>query len=127
MSNLKSMATLAKERLKRGNYTNAEKAKAKNAMNINSYFLKNFNSIQKLKSKVEFVSISSEIEDSFVNKVNQILSSQTEVYNPIGQLVDKAIYDNLSEVEKQFYVLTIVDKFNKVKQNYNYYCNQKIG
>ena len=38
-NNLKSMASIAKERLKRGLYTNAEKIKARNAMNVNSYFI----------------------------------------------------------------------------------------
>ncbi len=126
-SNLKSMASLAKERLKRGLYSNAEKAKAKSAMAINSYFVKNFNSIKKLNSKVEFVSISNEIDDKFVCKVYDILKSNREIYNPIGLLVDNDVYSKLNDVEKQFYVLNIVDKYNKIKNQYFQSYGEKIS
>lgn len=126
-SNLKSMASLAKERLKRGLYSNAEKAKAKSAMAINSYFVKNFNSIKKLNSKVEFVSISNEIDDKFVCKVYDILKSNREIYNPIGLLVDNDVYSKLNDVEKQFYVLNIVDKYNKIKNQYFHSYGEKIS
>ena len=126
-SNLKSMASLAKERLKRGLYSNAEKAKAKSAMAINSYFVKNFNSIKKLNSKVEFISISNEIDDKFVCKVYDILKSNREIYNPIGLLVDNDVYSKLNDVEKQFYVLNIVDKYNKIKNQYFQSYGEKIS
>ena len=117
-NDLKNMATLAKERLKRGLYTNAEKAKAKNAMNINSYFVKNLNSFKKLTGNAEFVIINEEVDPKFVNKVQAILNSSEEVFNPIGRLVDKQIYNGLTDIQKQFYVLSIVDKYNKIKSEY---------
>ena len=78
-NNLKSMASIAKERLRKGLYTNAEKIKAKNAMNVNSYFIKNFNSMKKLNSQIEFVTISNEIDEQFVNKVYSILNSDIDI------------------------------------------------
>lgn len=117
-NNLKSMASIAKQRLKRGMYTNAEKIKAKNAMNINSYFIKNFNALQKINSQAEFVTISNEIDEQFVSKVYSILNSETDVYNPIGRLVDNNVYNLLSDIEKQFYILNIADKYNKIKEEY---------
>lgn len=117
-NNLKNMATLAKERLKKGMYSNAEKAKAKTAMNINSYFIKNFHSLKKLTGNAEFIIINEDIEESFVNKVYGMLNSSEEIFNPIGRLVDNKVYDKLTDIQKQFYVLNIVDKYNKIKNEY---------
>lgn len=126
MSNLKSMASLAKERLKRGMYTNAERIKAKNAMNINSYFIKNLNALKKMNCQAEFVTITDEIDESFINKVYAILNSDKEIYNPIGMLVDQNIYSGLNDIEKQCYIFSIVDKYNKIKNLY-YENLAKIG
>ena len=117
-NNLKSMASIAKERLRKGLYTNAEKIKAKNAMNVNSYFIKNFNSMKKLNSQIEFVTISNEIDENFVNKVYSILNIENEIYNPIGRLVDLSVYEGLTDVEKQSYILNVADKYNKIKEEY---------
>ncbi len=125
-NNLKSMASIAKERLKRGAYSNAERIKAKNEMNVNSYFVKNFNALQKLNCKAEFKTISNEIDEQFISKVYSILNSSEDVYNPIGRLVDGNVYASLTDVEKQFYVLTLADKYNKIKEEY-YATSQKIG
>ena len=125
-NNLKSMASIAKERLKRGTYSNAERIKAKNEMNVNSYFVKNFNALKRLNSKAEFKTINNEIDDVFISKVYSILSSTEDVYNPIGRLMDHALFSELSEIEKQFYILSLSDKYNKIKDSY-FNEMQKIG
>ncbi len=126
MSNLKNMANLAKERLKRGMYTNAERIKAKNAMNVNSYFVKNLNALKKMNCKAEFKTITDEIDDKFIGKVYAILNSDKDVYNPIGRLVDQNEYSKLNEIEKQCYIFSIVDKYNKIKNSY-FETLSKIG
>lgn len=126
-NNLKDMATKAKERLKRGLYTNAEKTKAKNAMNINSYFIKNLNSLKKLSGTAEFVIINDDIDPKFVAKVHAMLNSNEEIFNPIGRLIDNQLYTTLNDIQKQFYVLSIVDKYNKIKNEYNQNLAFKIG
>lgn len=120
MSNLKSMASIAKERLKRGMYTNAEKIKAKNAMNVNSYFIKNLSALKKMNCQAEFKTISDEFEPEFVSKVYKILECGYDVYNPIGRLVDTKVYNTLNDIEKQSYILTLADKYNKIKNMYNF-------
>ena len=126
-NNLKDMATKAKERLKRGLYTNAEKTKAKKAMNINSYFIKNLNSLKKLSGTAEFVIINDDIDPKFVAKVHAMLNSNEEIFNPIGRLIDNQLYTTLNDIQKQFYVLSIVDKYNKIKNEYNQNLAVKIG
>ena len=126
-NNLKDMATKAKERLKRGLYTNAEKTKAKNAMNINSYFIKNLNSLKKLSGTAEFVIINDDIDPKFVAKVHAMLNRNEEIFNPIGRLIDNQLYTTLNDIQKQFYVLSIVDKYNKIKNEYNQNLAVKIG
>ncbi len=125
-NNLKSMASIAKERLKRGTYSNAERIKAKNEMNVNSYFVKNFNALKKINSKAEFKTITNEIDDAFIAKVFNILSSSHDVYNPIGMLMDKTLFLGLNETEKQCYILSLSDKYNKIKDSY-FNQTQKIS
>ena len=126
-NNLKDMAIKAKERLKRGLYTNAEKTKAKNAMNINSYFIKNLNSLKRLNGTAEFVIIENDIDPKFVLKVRAMLNSDIDILNPIGRLVDKQIFNELTDVQKQFYVLNIVDNYNKIKNEYMQELKTNIG
>ena len=126
-NNLKDMATKAKERLKRGLYKKKKKTKAKNAMNINSYFIKNLNSLKKLSGTAEFVIINDDIDPKFVAKVHAMLNSNEEIFNPIGRLIDNQLYTTLNDIQKQFYVLSIVDKYNKIKNEYNQNLAVKIG
>ena len=44
----------------------------------------------------------------------------------IGKLVDKNYYNSLNEYEKQFYILSLCDKYNDAKLKY-YDLQEKIG
>lgn len=114
-SELKNLASLAKQRLRNANYT---KTIANNYNKHNSYFIKNISSMKKNSGSCEFVTIS-DVEDlQFLKKVFSMLNGNEEVYNPIGRLVDKNYYETLNETEKQFYVLRLSERYNSAKIKY---------
>ena len=124
-SNLKSLASLAKQRMKQGNYT---KELAKNIISktrASAYFYKNAMAIRRKGLKAEFVTIDLS-DDKFEKKVYNMLANNDTLYNPIGKLVDKSYYNSLDEFQKQHYILTLCDKYNQVKEKY-FELNEKIG
>ncbi len=115
-SELKSLALLAKQRLRDSNYQNNQNKNAYS--NRNSYFIKNVSAMKKLSGRCEFVTIT-DVEDlQFLKKVYSILNSNEDVYNPIGRLVDKDYFDTLNETERQTYVFKIADRYNLAKEKY---------
>ncbi len=126
MSNneLKKLANLAKQRLKNANYSNkTSNPYTKN----NNYFIKNVSAMRKLSGNCEFVTLT-DVEDlQFLKKVYSMLNNSEEVYNPIGRLVDKEYYNSLTTTEKQFYVLSIADKYNAAKEKFYQHQLTKNG
>ena len=125
-SNLKSLAMLAKQRMRQGNYTKevirtAEKNKAK----ASDYFYQNMLSLKKKNYVAEFVKINPNDDQKLVNKIYNLLGSEECTFNPIGRLVDVEYFKLLNDIEKQHYILKLCDKYNKVKEEY--YLQQKIG
>lgn len=113
---LKSLALIAKQRLRNANYTNKNKNTYNNK---NSYFIKNVTAMKKLSGNCEFVTIT-DVEDlQFLKKVYSMLSNSEEIYNPIGRLIDKEYYNSLSDLEKQSYVFKIADKYALAKEKFH--------
>ena len=124
-SNLKSLASLAKQRLKQGNYSrevirSAEKNRAK----ASDYFYQNMLSMKKKNYVAEFVKINPNDDQKLIRKIYAILDSDEYLLSPIGKLVDNEYFSMLNDIEKQHYILKLCDKFNKVKEDY---LQQKIG
>lgn len=115
-SELKSLAMLAKQRLKNASYKND--GALKNVYKNNNYFIKNVSSMKKLSGNCEFVTISNNEDLQFLKKVYTMLNNSEDIYNPIGRLIDKEYYNSLSPTEKQFYVFTIAEKYNKAKEQF---------
>lgn len=118
-SNLKSLASLAKQRLKNGNYNiqvvrEAEKSKAK----ASDYFYQNMLSLKKKNFIAEFVKIDQSEDMKLIKRIHNILSENDTPFNPIGRLLDKDYYCTLSDYEKQYYVLKLCEKYNKVREEY---------
>lgn len=113
-NDLKSLAMLAKQRLKDANYsavqTNTYKKRASN-----NYFIKNVSSMKKMAPNCEFVVINNKEDLQFLKKVHTILSSNEDILNPIGKLVDKDYFEKLSDTQKQQYVLELSEKYNVAK------------
>ena len=124
-NNLKSLANMAKQRLKNGNYTKDMAKTIINKTRASAYFYKNAISIRKKGLKAEFVTIDLS-DEKFEKRVFNMLTNGDLICNPIGKLVDKSYYSSLNEYEQQHYILTLCEKYNKAKDKY-YELQQKIG
>ena len=63
-------------------------------------------------------------DGEFVEKVRDILSSQDNITNPIGQLMEEKVLFKLDEKGKEKYLLETVEKFLRAKTIIE---NEKIG
>ena len=112
---LKSLAMIAKQRLRNASYGTKNKYEYNNK---NNYFVKNVAAMKKLSGKCEFVTIT-DVEDlHFLKKVYSMLNNNEEIYNPIGRLIDKEYYNTLSKYEQQLYVFQIAEKYANAKEKY---------
>ena len=121
---LKMLANLAKKRMMKGEYETPIKTPA--TPKVSSYFLKNAQALKKLTAKIVFVSIDNKIKPDFKDKVYEILQNDYYDLNPIKKLIDFNIYKNLSDIEKQSYILDIAEKYSYLKEQYYIENNQAI-
>lgn len=122
-NDFKKLCLLAKQRLKNGNYNDVEKNVVSHR--ASDYFYQNAMILKRGKIKAEFITI--ELSDEkFEKKVMNMILSNDLLCNPIGKLVDKAYFNSLSDIQKQQYILSLSEKYNRVKEKYDLEC-QKIG
>ncbi len=57
-------------------------------------------------------------DDGFYLKVCNILKKNFDVSNPIGELIDKAYYDNLESGERERYILKLSAKYLLCKNRF---------
>ncbi|MGN0960963.1 MAG: hypothetical protein ACI4PF_02045 [Christensenellales bacterium] len=112
---LKFLANLAKQRLMNKDY-NELPVKSKNK--ASSYFIQNALALKKLKAETSYITIKNQEDVEFINKVKQMLDE--DCYNPLGKLCDQAYFNTLDEFEKEFYILNLSEKYNKVKNELMY-------
>ena len=124
-NNLKSLANMAKQRLKNGNYSKDMARSLMNKAKASAYFYKNAISLRKKGMTAEFVTIDL-TDEKFEKKVFTMLNNSELLCNPIGKLIDKDYYKTLNDYEQQNYILSLCDKYNKVKEKY-YVLQEKIG
>ncbi|MBE5735021.1 MAG: hypothetical protein E7361_01015 [Clostridiales bacterium] len=114
---LKILANIAKQRLMKGEYKETEE-KQTFVPKVSNYFIKNACAMKKLKAKIEYVKIGSRIDDEFERRVIELLDADDYSLNPFAQLIDIDIFNGLSDVEKQSYILTMAEKYNDVRVRY---------
>ena len=107
---LKFLANLAKQRLMNQDYS---EPKAKSRNTASNYFIQNALAIRKLKAETNYVTIKEEEDIEFINKVKDLL--QDDCYNPLGKLCDYEYFCGLNQFEKEFYILNLREKYNRVK------------
>ncbi|NCA67938.1 MAG: hypothetical protein EOM87_07745 [Clostridia bacterium] len=97
-SELKKMAANAKNRLKFGSYN----AKQDNVINYLEY---------------GNIKISRE-EEILYRKVTEIIESNECIINPIGRLMDKQLYEEMSQAERLKYVLELSKTYIRLQTKY---------
>lgn len=123
-SDIKKRAALAKERLKMGYWTRLAVEKAdflrregdtpENRQKIQQIQRSRF--IRENLDMVEGDSLS-ETEKLYLRVCN-ILDTDENTANPIGQLIDYEKYNEMDENAKQRYVLRLVKEYNELKERY---------
>lgn len=107
---LKFLANLAKQRLMNKDYSVPQVSSRNKASN---YFIQNALALKKLKAETNYITIKDQEDIEFVEKVRNLICS--DCYNPLGELCDKEYFSTLTSVEKEFYILNLSEKYNKVK------------
>ena len=108
---LKFLANLAKQRLMKKDYT--EPTKQQSRSRVSSYFLENARALKRLKAETNYVTIKTGEDLEFIENVKKLLDE--DCYNPLGRLSDNNYFSTLSPREKEFYILNLSEKYNKVK------------
>ena len=114
---LKVLANIAKQRLLKGEYTENEENNIF-APKVSNYFIKNASAMKKLTAKVEFVKIEGSIDSNFEEKVITLLEEDLYELCPFSKLIDFRVFNTLSTLEKQSYMLNISEKYNYLKEKY---------
>ena len=107
---LKMLANLAKQRLMNKDYSTQV---VQNKNKASSYFIQNAIALQRLKAETNYVTIKNEEDLEFVENVKKLIES--DCYNPLKKLTDDKYFATLNEFEKEFYILNLSEKYNKVK------------
>ena len=116
---------MAKQRLKNGSYTKDMAKTILNKTRASAYFYKNAVALRRKGLKAEFVTIDLN-DEKFERKVFTMLNNSELLCNPIAKLMDKDYYNTLNDYEQQNYLLSLCEKYNKVKDKY-YELQAKIS
>lgn len=107
---LKFLANLAKQRLMNKDYSEIQ---TKNRNKASSYFIQNAKALQRLKAETNYVTIKNEEDEEFIENVKKLLIE--DCYNPLGRLSDNNYFQTLNNEQKEFYILSLSEKYNKIK------------
>lgn len=64
-------------------------------------------------------------EDPLFDKVKKMLEKD-DVFNPIAELTDHKIFDSLSQVEKERYIIDLSKRYNELKEYFLKNCKWKM-
>ena len=111
---LKKRCWLAKQRLKMGYFDSLKRMQdedngASSATTIAEY---------SARVRHAEVAASSSADEKMYRKVCDILDSNEVALNPIGQLIERDVYDGLDANGKQRYVLELSEKFRELQERY---------
>jgi hypothetical protein len=66
----------------------------------------------------KLVLLSNKEDERFYARVSEMLRENVDTINPLGQLVDKPRFALMSDLERERYIITLADKYLKMKERY---------
>ena len=124
MSEFKMFAKEAKKRLKNGFWSKVEEEKAEviEEARRNGKNLATVEEAYKKKVETQIKDMASEKntndDEMFYKKVCKIMEAKVFVSNPLSQLIDHSVYDELDERGKQNYILKLSQRYGEMKKKY---------
>lgn len=113
---LKKRCWLAKQRLKMGYFDSLRREKQESeSSDVAGVQAAEY--VTRVNRRAETVT-SSAADELMYRKVCDILDSSEVTLNPIGQLIDRDVYDGLDATGKQRYVLELSEKFRELQARY---------
>jgi len=109
MSSLKTLAQKAKNRLKAISHDNLNETDSKP---------KTYNEAC-LSARLQYAIISSQKrvqDDPLYNKIKKMLTKNVDVKNPLSQIIEHDVYDNLTESQKEKYMFKLSKRYIDIKK-----------
>ena len=114
---LKKRCWLAKQRLKMGYFDSLKRDNGQEDNQVGSMPIADYS--MRVGRLAEVAASSSSVADEkMYRKVCDILDSSEITLNPIGQLIERDVYDGLDANGKQRYVLELSEKFRELQERY---------
>ena len=111
MSSFRDLANSAKKRLKSGYwqemYDRRDEAIMRAIEDGESATMVSINMRKELKSNLNSDRLAYENEGRYRKIIEDILDSETIVYNPIGRMIDREKFDNMTIADRERYVLVL--------------------
>ena len=123
-SELKKRALIAKQRMRMGYWQSMseEKEKALQAAGqgyASAHLVRgNMHAKFERDNNIVLGGSNAERDEALYRKVCSMMSSDEDVINPIGMLVEHEVYDTMDEIGKQRYILELSKKFRELTQRY---------
>ncbi len=118
---LKELINSAKERLKNRdygtstyNYISKQNDKAKT-----NHLLRILANQEFKRPDIIIKTLSTKEDEIFAQKVVNLLEHNPNSMTPLAELIDVEIFKNLNDTEKQNYILTLSERYLKIKEEYN--------
>ncbi|MDE6200975.1 MAG: hypothetical protein K2M47_03750 [Clostridiales bacterium] len=113
---LKKRCWLAKQRLKMGYFDSLRHEKQQDEEQTGTAPIAEYS--MRVNRLAEVAASTTAAEEKMYRKVCDILDSSEIALNPIGQLIERDVYDGLDATGKQRYVLELSEKFRELQERY---------
>ena len=117
---LKELIMSAKTRLKNHDYgTTTYNLESKKQDKIKTnHVLRNLANAEYKRADITIKSLSNKEDEMLSNRVVTLLKENPNTIAPIAEIIDIEKFKSLNEIEKQNYILTISEKYLKLKEEF---------